>query len=111
MPRTIRFHLDENCDPRIAIGLRRREIDVTTSAEAGLLQASDESHLAFCREQGRVLVTHDADFLRFSSEGIENPGIAYSHPEKHSLGEIIRRLILIWEVLETEEMKNHVEWV
>ena len=42
MPQTIRFHLDENCDPRIAAGLRALGVDVTTAAEAGLLQASDD---------------------------------------------------------------------
>jgi hypothetical protein len=30
MPRTIRFHLDENCPRAVATGLRRRGIDVTT---------------------------------------------------------------------------------
>lgn len=40
MPRTIRFHLDENCSHAIAAGLRRRGIDVTTTPEAGLLNAS-----------------------------------------------------------------------
>ena len=35
MARTIRFHLDECCDPALAAGLRRRHVDVTTSHEAG----------------------------------------------------------------------------
>ena len=39
MARTIRFHLDECCDPAIANGLRRRNIDVTTSQEAGLIES------------------------------------------------------------------------
>jgi hypothetical protein len=30
MPDRIRFHLDENADPRIATALRRENIDVTT---------------------------------------------------------------------------------
>ena len=34
MARTIRFHLDECCDPAIADGLRRRSIDVTTSQDS-----------------------------------------------------------------------------
>jgi hypothetical protein len=42
MPRTIKFHLDENCDPRIAAGLRLHGIDVSTAADAGLLHASDQ---------------------------------------------------------------------
>ena len=42
MPRTIRFHLDENCSHAIAEGLRHRGIDVTASPEVGPLGASDE---------------------------------------------------------------------
>ncbi len=47
MARTIRFHLDENCDARIAAGLRLHGIDLTTTVEAGLLRASDEEQLRF----------------------------------------------------------------
>jgi hypothetical protein len=46
MPRTIRFHLDEDVDPAIAEGLRRRGIDVTTTPEVGLLGARDPIQLA-----------------------------------------------------------------
>jgi hypothetical protein len=41
MPRTIRFHLDENCAGAIATGLRRHGIDVTSTPEVGLLGAPD----------------------------------------------------------------------
>jgi hypothetical protein len=47
MARTIRFHLDENCDPRIAAGLTLHGVDVTTAPAAGLLNASDDSQLAY----------------------------------------------------------------
>jgi Domain of unknown function (DUF5615) len=46
MARTIRFHLDENCDPRVAAGLRLLGVDVTTTQEAGLLRAPDDAQLA-----------------------------------------------------------------
>jgi hypothetical protein len=39
--------LDECCDPAIADGLRRRNIDVTTSQEVGLLEAEDEQQAAY----------------------------------------------------------------
>lgn len=42
MARTIRFHLDENVHRAIAEGLRRRGIDVTTTPEVGLLNATDD---------------------------------------------------------------------
>src|SRR5262245_59678124 len=63
MARTIRFHLDECCDPAIALGLRRRGIDVTTSQEAGLLEAEDERQASYGLAENRVVFTHDADFL------------------------------------------------
>lgn len=111
MPRTIRFHLDENSDPAIAAGLRQYGIDVTTSQEMGLLGAVDTVQLSHAHSQGRVLFTHDADHLTLSGLGIEHSGIAYCHQTKRTLGEIIAGLVLIWEVLEPDEMRNRVEFV
>jgi len=68
MSERIRFHLDENVDSAIALGLRRYEIDVTTTAEAGLLNRSDEVQLNFIRETQRVIFTQDADFLIIASQ-------------------------------------------
>jgi predicted nuclease of predicted toxin-antitoxin system len=107
----IRFHLDESCNPAIARVLRGRGIDVTTSAEAGLLRASDEAQLKFALSENRVLVTHDADFLRLNAANVPHAGIAYCHPESRSIGKIIRQLVLIWEILEPEEVSGRVEWL
>jgi len=74
----IRFHLDENVDPDVGLALRRRGIDVTMTREMGLLGLSDEAQLAFARNEGRVIVTHDADFLRLASQSSDHWGIAYS---------------------------------
>jgi predicted nuclease of predicted toxin-antitoxin system len=98
MPRTIKFHLDENIDPRVGSGLRRRGIDLTTAAEVGLLHATDEEHFAHAEAEHRTIITHDADFLRLDAAGLHQYGIAYSRPENLSLGELIRRVALIWEV-------------
>src|SRR5271166_3170551 len=64
MPRTIRFHLDENCHHGVAEGLRRYGIDVTTTPEANLRGASDDEQLRFAVSQGRAFFTQDKDFLR-----------------------------------------------
>ena len=77
MARTIRFHLDECCDPAIANGLRRRNIDVTTSQEAGLIEAEDEQQAAYGLTENRVVFTHDADFLRIQAAGVPHAGIVY----------------------------------
>ena len=111
MAERIRFHLDEPVDPDIARALRRHGIDITTTVDAALRTQNDPAHLDFIRREGRVVVTHDADFLRHAARGNEHPGIAYCHMGARSVGEIIRSLILIYEVLTPEEMAGHVEYL
>jgi predicted nuclease of predicted toxin-antitoxin system len=74
MPRTIRFHLDEHCDPAIAAGLRLHGVDVTTTPEARLLGAGDEEHIAYCMATARVVFTQDQDFLRPHATRMEHRG-------------------------------------
>jgi len=107
----LRFHLDEHVNPDIGRALRRYGIDVTTTADAGLRAVNDPAHLDFIRREGRVIVTHDPDFLRYASQSSDHPGIAYCHMSTRSAGEIIRSLILICEVLTPEEMTSHVEYL
>lgn len=111
MARAIRFHLDEVCDPRIATGLRQRRADVTTTAEAGLLGAPDQAHLEYGRAQRRVIVTHDADFLRVHAVNLDHAGIVYCPSRARSLGEVIRPVALIWEILETDQMRGQLEYL
>jgi uncharacterized protein with PIN domain len=111
MPRTIRFHLDEHCDPRVAEGLRRRGIDVTTTSDAGLLGAPDEDHFAFALREVRVIFTEDCDFLRRHAAGLQHAGIAYCHQQSRDLGEIILSLALLWDIYEPAEMMNRVEFI
>jgi predicted nuclease of predicted toxin-antitoxin system len=77
MPRTIRFHLDENCPRAIASGLRRRGIDVTTSGETGRLGVDDLQQNAYALAEGRMIFTQDEDFLAIHAAGIPHPGIAF----------------------------------
>src|SRR5262245_16523887 len=111
MPRTIRFHLDEHVPLAVAEGLRRRGIDVTTAADAGLLGAEDVEHLAFALSQGRVVFTSDEDYLALNDQGVEHAGIAYCHQQRRSIGDIIRALQLIWDILEPEDIKQRVEFI
>jgi uncharacterized protein with PIN domain len=107
----IRFHLDENVDPAIADGLRRRGVDVTTSQEAGLLNSSDDRQIEFAHAHQRVLVTHDDDFLTRAKVGLEHAGIAYCHPQSRSIGQIIAALMLISDCLQPDDMQGHVEFL
>ncbi len=111
MSRQIKFHLDENVSHAIAQGLRHRGVDVTTTPEQGLLGLSDEMQLQFASSQNRVIFTQDTDFLRMNQLEIIHKGIVYCPQKSKSIGAIIQGLLLIWELLEPEEMFNHVEFL
>jgi len=105
----IRFHLDEHVHPAVAEGLRRRGIDVTTTADAGLLGKPDTDQLAFASENDRVLCTMDADFPRLAQRGVAHAGIVYAEQGRRSVGQIIETLVILHGVLDADQMRHHVE--
>lgn len=112
MARTIQFHLDEHMDKAIAIGLRRRGIDVTTTPEAGLLGEDDDVQLSFAIQNERVLVTCDIDFLRMHAQGISHHGIVFvREDQRYQIGPVIRYLETLWNSDNKEEMLNRVEYL
>jgi predicted nuclease of predicted toxin-antitoxin system len=95
----------------LAVGLRRRGIDVTSTPESGLLEATDEVQTAHALNEGRVIFTQDEDFLAIHASGAPHPGIAYCKKDTRSIGEIIRGLILIWEVYDPDDMAGRIEYL
>lgn len=106
----IGFYMDEHVPTAVTTGLRLRDVDVLTAQEANLLTASDKAHLAFAADKGRVLFTQDADFLRLHAEGVVHTGIVYAH-QQTPIGHIISGLVLIYQILEPEDMQNHIEFL
>jgi hypothetical protein len=106
----IRFQLDEQIAKAIAVGLRRRGIDVRTTFEAGLIGASDLDQLAAAEKSGRVFVTQDEDFLVLHARGIPHAGIVYGSKGSKTIGPWIDTLELIARVMTPDEMANHVEY-
>ncbi|MDY0168841.1 MAG: DUF5615 family PIN-like protein [Thermoguttaceae bacterium] len=110
MQSRIRYYTDEHVARAVVRGLRQRGVDVLTVPEAGLLGASDKEHLERARAERRVLFTQDDDFLRYHAAGIEHAGIAYAF-QGASTRQIIRGLMLIYQVLEPAEMSGHLEYL
>lgn len=108
---TVKFYMDEHVHPGIVKALKKRGIDVLTAQQAGMLDVDDDEHLQLAASQGRVIFTQDDDFLDEQWTGkINHNGIAYTH-QSTPMGQIIEGLILIYEAITEEEMKNHVEYV
>jgi uncharacterized protein with PIN domain len=110
MPRRIKFYTDEHVQSAVVSALRRGGVDVLTAHEAGMEGVSDETHLAFAAREGRVLFTQDDDFLRLHAAGIDHEGIAYAHQQTPT-GRVVRGLMLIFQVLDANEMSHHVEFL
>jgi uncharacterized protein with PIN domain len=110
MSKRLRFYTDEHVPNSVVKGLRLRGVDVLTTKDAEMLGASDEEHIAFAKQEGRVIFTQDEDFLRLHAQGVEHSGIVYAH-QRSQIGDIVRGLMLIYQVLEFKEMKNHLEFL
>lgn len=110
MSQPVRSHTDEHIGWAVIEGLRRRRIDVSTTFETGLASATDVEQLKYAHETGRVLVTQDSDFLRLHAEGFTHSGIAFFRQGKTS-GEILRTLVLLFDILTAEEIAGRVEFL
>ena len=102
--------MDEHVAKSVIRALRSRGVDVLTCNEANMLEASDIDHLNFAIRQGRVIFTQDSDFLRLHSNEIHHAGITYAR-QGTKIGDIIRGLMLVNQVLSAEDMINHVEFI
>jgi predicted nuclease of predicted toxin-antitoxin system len=110
MTERIRFHLDENVASAVANGLRLRGVVVTTPGDVGLLEAPDQEHLQFAMQHGCVIFTHDDDYLALAKE-MPHAEIIYSQLQKRTVGQILAALLLIWDCLTPEDMRNHIEFI
>lgn len=88
----IKFYLDEHVPKAVAEGLRRRGVDIVTVQEQGLQAAKDEQHLACATQEGRVMVTQDADFLQLHAAGLPHQGIVYA-PQQTSISHMLCSLM------------------
>ena len=107
----IRYHLDESVPNAIANGLRLRSIDVTTTKDAGLLEAADDQQLAYAHTNHRVIVSFDDDFLVLASQGAEHAGIAYCHQRERSIGQVVNRLVSLWRQRTSENMVGQIHFL
>ena len=102
--------MDENVPSAVTSGLRLRGVDVVTTQDAGMLAASDEAQLTRAASLERVLFSQDADFLTLHQQGLAHSGLAFA-PQWTPVGDVVRGLLLIHDVLTPEEMRGRVEFL
>lgn len=108
----MKIYADKNIERPIIDGLRRRKIEVISAKELEHSGKPDEFHIKKASEIKAVILTHDIDFLRMaSSPEINNNGIIFSHSKDISIGQCIRGVELIVNVLSDADMENHIEFL
>lgn len=100
----MRFYLDEDLSPQIAVALRARGVDAVSAHEVRNQGLTDPQQLAFAARQRRCLVTGNArHFIRLAKEAVLNAnphaGIVLCPPRVHApdVGALSRALIRIAE--------------
>lgn len=107
----IRFYMDENMDIEFAAQLVRRRIDAITVHDLGELGDADINHLQRATEMERVLVTHDADFLRLDAEDVKHAGIAFAKHYESSIGRIVKALVEFHATMSAEDVRGKVKFL
>jgi predicted nuclease of predicted toxin-antitoxin system len=109
------WYFDRNADRAVRNGLRRREVDVIDTDDDGTATANDENLLARATELGRVMFTHDDDFLaiaaRWRRQGRAHAGIVYVHQLRLGVGEVIDNLEYLSKAHTAEELRDKVTYL
>ena len=113
----VRLYLDEDSMRRsLAFGLRARNVDVLTAAEAGMINRQDGDHLIAASAGARVLFTYNtSDYcaLHQSWMSLERPhaGIIVAPQQQYSVGEELRRIMRLISRRPAERMQNRLEFL
>jgi predicted nuclease of predicted toxin-antitoxin system len=106
------LYMDHNLHEAITRALVARKVNCLTARDDNAAQFDDEALLRRASELGRVVVTHDTDFLRIASawlrEGKVFNGVIFMPLLRLTIGDAVRDLELMAEILEPAEMINQV---
>jgi hypothetical protein len=112
-----KFAADENFHGDLLRGLLRRfhELDIVRIQDTEMAQASDPDILAWAAEEGRILLTHDAQTrIGYTYDRIRQnqpvPGVFEIQLEE-TFSSILESLTLIIEVSDPSEWADRVTYI
>jgi len=111
----VQLYMDVHVPQAITDQLRRRGVDVLTSAEDGTDQLPDDALLEHIRTSGRVLFTQDIRFRAMAEDWVRQGrpfcGLVFGRQMGGSIGQFVRDLELIAQASESGEWDNRVEFI
>lgn len=114
---TPRFLADENIDPDLVLGLRRRvdDIDIVSVQDVGLRTVGDPEILQWSADEGRILVSHDLKTIpgiagdRLNAE-LPMPGVILLRSTL-VIAQAIDELAAIAGATDAEEWNNQIAYL
>ncbi len=111
----IKIYMDHNVSSKITKGLCDKGINVMTAFEDNAHKMEDRDLLDRASESGRVIFTHDTDFLKEGAirqkKGVFFRGIIYIHQRNHSVSQCIRDIENISKTKNPEDLFNRIEYL
>jgi hypothetical protein len=112
---SLAYFMDVHVPFQITRALRKQGIDVLTAQDDDAAKLSDSNLVDRATALSRVMVSHDEDMLREAQQrqrsGHEFSGVVYGPQKSLSIGQVIRDLLMISEVMDPDEMMNRVEHI
>jgi predicted nuclease of predicted toxin-antitoxin system len=109
----IAIYLDEDITGMLAPALRERGFDAQSTAEAGMLNATDEAQLTYASSRGMALLTGNTAHLArlaklYSETGQSHAGIILSSEQygRRNFGELLRLVLRLLNSLTADEMRD-----
>ena len=104
--------MDEHIGAAIVKGLMARGVAMSLLQEGKscTVGAPDERHMEWAKTEARVIVTRDDDFIKLHAAGFRHTGIVLVS-QNATIGETIQGLMLIYQVLNADDMDGQVEFV
>ena len=114
---TPRFLADENIDPDLVLGLRRRvdDVDIVRAQDAGLRTVDDPEILQWAADDGRILISHDLKTMPgFAGErvaaGLPMPGVILLRSTL-PLADALEQLAAVAGASAAEEWNNQIAYL
>lgn len=109
-PDTISLLADEHVRRAYVTALRSTGYDVLTVDQRFEYGGTDREIITGCRNDGRVVLTNDTDFVHLAVE-LDHAGVIMYQQYDHPPRSIVRAIGRIDRHLSTPEFENHVEWL
>lgn len=101
---SVKFYTDAHISKAIVDQARKRGVDIIRCQDVKLTEAEDIEHLNFAVEQGRTVISADADFpildAQWRTTGKTHAGIIYILPDrKDQIGRIVDYLEFLHQAI------------